>query len=109
MTFIKKKKLICDWFTYPCLFGQLLLSLAPLSTVKTIRLAKSVIKLHSNSNGGYMVDLTLRPGRHSSCNVLSHHLNLHNLDLIFSYILMILLIKYCLKIIIYIEFIGIQL
>ena len=57
-----------------------------------------------------MVDLTLRPGRHSSCIVLSHHLNLQNLDLIFSYILMIiLLIKYCLKMIIYIELIGIQL
>ena len=57
-----------------------------------------------------MVDLTLKSGRHSSCIVLSHHLNLQNLDLIFSYILMIiLLIKYCLKIIIYVEFIGIQL
>ena len=57
-----------------------------------------------------MVDLALRPGRHSSCIVLSHHLNLQNLDLIFSYILMIiLLIKYCLKISIYIELIGIQL
>ena len=57
-----------------------------------------------------MVDLTLRPGRHSRCIVLSHHLNLQNLDLIFSYTLMIiLLIKYCLKMIIYFELIGIQL
>ena len=57
-----------------------------------------------------MVDLTLRPGRHSSCIVQSHHLNLQNLDLISSYILMIImLIKHCLKMIIYIELIGIQL
>ena len=41
----------------PCLFMQLLLSLAPLSTLKTIRLAKSV-----GSCGGYVVDLTLRSG-----------------------------------------------
>ena len=57
-----------------------------------------------------MVDLALRPGRHGSCIELSHNLNLQNLDPIFSYTLMIiLLIKYCLKIIIYVEFIGIQL
>ena len=69
-----------------------------------------VIRLHSNSYGGYVVDLTPRPGRHSSCIVLSHHLNLQNLALIFFYILMIiLLIKYCLKMIIYIKLIGIQL
>ena len=51
-----------------------------------------------------MVDLALRPGRYSSCIVPSHHLNLQNLDLIFSLydstLMIILLIKYCLKIII---------
>ena len=50
-----------------------------------------------------MFDLALKPGTHRSCIVLSHHLNLHNLDFIFSYILMIkLLIKHRRKNIIYI-------
>ena len=43
-----------------------------------------------------MFDLALKPGTDRSCIVLSHHLNLQYLDLIFSYILMIiLLIKHC--------------
>src|SRR4029434_9614071 len=68
-----------DWFTYPCLFMQLLLSLALLSTLKlSVWLNLLVIKLHSNSYGAYVVDLTLRPGRHSSCNVLSHHLKIRS-------------------------------
>ena len=50
-----------------------------------------------------MVDLALKPGTHRSCIVLSHHLHLQNLDLLFSYIfIIILLIKYCRKMIIYI-------
>src|SRR4029434_1669508 len=101
-----------DWFTYPCLFMQLLLSLALLSTLKLSVKLNTVCWL-SDCTAIHMEDMwliKLRPGRHSSCIVLSDHLNLQNLDLIFSYILMIiLLIKYCLKIIIYIEFIGIQL